>query len=189
MKTLLTFTIFFLSASCNNSIRTDIDKVKADTTKSQQVLTDTITKTKAALTKLSVLVLPPFDEIANEGISPNIQMLLEATFSNDTAFTLIKFPYRQLMNVPYQNVFDKKYCKPITDKIKTDIILMTKLNQATRTGQMANDKWNLQIKVYNTKTGGQFLSTVNGNNLTNAEIEKLIKSRRQELFAEMKNNR
>jgi len=189
MRALFSFTILFFLACCNNSATTDTDKVQVDTAKPQQVSVDTIGRTKTSLTKLLILVLPPFDEIANEGISPDIQKILETTFSYDTAFTLIKFPYRQLMNVPYQNVFDKKYCKPITDKIKTDIILMTKLNQATQTGQMTRDKWNFQIKVYNTKTGRQFLSTVNGNNLTSTEIERLIKSKQQDLFTEIKNNR
>jgi hypothetical protein len=189
MRTLLTLTISFLLACCNNSATTTTDKVKVDMAKSQQVSVDTIATTKTSLTKLSVLVLPPFDETANEGISPDIQKLLETTFSNDTAFALIKFPYRRLMNVPYQNVFDKKYCKPNIDKIKVDIILMTKLNQETWTGQMTSDQWNFQIKVYNTNTGSQFLSTVEGNKLTSAEIEELIKSNRQDLFAEIKNNR
>ena len=189
MKTLLNLTILFLLACNNNSVTTDNKEVQADTAKPQQVSVETPIKTKTNLTKLTVLILPPFDEIANEGISPNIQKVLEMTFSDDTTFTLINFPYRQLMNVPYQNIYDKKYCKPITDKIKTDIILMTKLNQATRTGQMASDKWDFQMKFYNTKTDRQFLSTVSGNGLTSAEIENRIKSHQSDLFSEIKNNR
>jgi len=188
MKTLINLTIFFLLTSCDNSPATQSDTERADTTK-QLRLIDTTTKSKITLTKLSILVLPPFDEIANEGISPNIQQILEKTISNDTTLTLIQFPYRQLMNVPYQNVFDKKYCKPITDNLQTDIILMTKLDQATRTGKMASDKWNFQIKIYNTKTDKQFLSQMTGDNLTSTEIQNLIKSRRQDLFTEINNNR
>jgi Cft2 family RNA processing exonuclease len=93
------------------------------------------------------------------------------------------------MNVPYQNVFDKKYCKPITDKLQIDIILMTKLEQATRTGQITRDRWSFQIKIYNTKTEKQFLSLVTGDKLTSADIESLIKSKRQDLSTEIKNIR
>jgi hypothetical protein len=189
MKALLTLTILFLLACNNNSVTTDNTELKDDTAKPQQSLVDTPVKTKTNLTRLSVLILPPFDEIANEGISPNIQQILETTFSDDTTFTLINFPYRQLMTVSYQNVFDKKYCSPITDKVKTDFILMTKLNQATRTGQMTSDKWDFEMKIYNTKTGKQFLSTVAGSNLTSTEIEKHIKSNQSDLFTEVKSNR
>ncbi|HMK18707.1 MAG TPA: hypothetical protein VK492_10920 [Chitinophagaceae bacterium] len=189
MRTLLTLTIFFLLTSCNNSATDQSGKEQADTTKQQQALVDTTGKSEITLTKFSVLVLPPFDVIANEGISPDIQKILEKTISNDTTLALIKFPYQQLMNVPYQNVFDKKYCKPITDKLQTDIILMTKLEQATRTGQITRDRWSFQIKIYNTKTEKQFLSLVTGDKLTSADIESLIKSKRQDLFTEIKDIR
>lgn len=189
MRTLFTLSILFLLASCNNSVTNESDKVQGDAIKLQQAVVDSTTKSKASLAKLSVLVLPPFDEIANEGISPNIQKILERTFSNETGFTLIKFPSRQLMNVQYQHVFDKKYCSPITDKIKTDIIIMSKLDQVTRTGNMTTDTWNFKIKIYNIRTGSQKLSTLNTNSLTSSEIENLIKSRQQELFSETKNNR
>ena len=188
MKTLLNIIIFALLASCNNSATTVSDKEPADAAKQQQTSVDTTGNSKNTQTKPSVLILPAFDEIAGEGISPNIQKLLEVAISNDTTLALIKFPYKQLMNVPYQNVFDKKFCQSITDKIKTDIIIMTKLNQATRTGHMTSDAWNFQIKIYNTKTGKQFLSKVTANKLTSTEIENFIKSRQQDLFTEIKSN-
>ena len=197
MRAFISIMTFYILTSCNNS---DTQTIKGrqpetpniDTTKTitkNPIASDTTIISKSTLTNLTVLVLPPYDVIANEGISPDIQKYLENTILSDTTLKLIKFPYRELMNVSYQNVFDEKYCKPITDKIKTDIIIMSKIDQTTGTGNMATDKWSFEIKIYNTKTGNQKISTLTANNLTSAEIEKLIKSKQQDLFAESKNNR
>jgi len=166
-----------------------IDTTKIIIKNTIAVSSDTTIIPKSTLTNLRILVLPPYDAIANEGISPNINKYLEDIFATDTTFKLLQFPYKRLMNVSYQNVFDKKYCSPITDRIETDIIIMSKLDQATGTGNMTTDKWNFKIKIYNTRTGVEKLSNLNTNNLTNSQIENLITSRRQELFNETKNNR
>jgi hypothetical protein len=198
MRAFISIVTFFILTSCNNS-DTQIKVGQTDTVatgKTKTILKNTIAVSsdtamipKLILTNLSVLVLPPYDAIANAGISPDIQKYLESIFTTDTTLRLIKFPYRQLMNVSYQNVFDKKYCSPITAKIKTDIIIMSKLDQATGTGNMITDKWNFKIKIYNTKTGNQKVSNLSADNLTSAEIENFIKSKQQDLFTEIKNNR
>ena len=149
MRTFISIVTFTILTSCNNLDTQTIkdgqtETLAIDTTK--KIIKDTIAISsdtsiipKSALTNLTVLVLPPYDAIANEGISPNIQKYIENVFTTDTTFRLIKFPYRRLMNVSYQNVFDKKYCSPITDKIKTDVIIMSKLDQSTGTGNMTTD--------------------------------------------------
>jgi hypothetical protein len=84
----------------------------------------------------TVLVLPPYDFIASEGISPDIQQYLENALQNNTSVKLIKFSYKKFMGVAYQNVFDKKYCRPILQKIKVKFIIMTKIEQAAKNGNM-----------------------------------------------------
>jgi hypothetical protein len=199
MKTIISIVTFTIFISCNNSNTQTIKDGQTETpaigtTKKNikntiSVSSDTTKISKSTLTNLSVLVLPPYDEIANEGISPDIQKYIESVFTTDTTLKLIKFPYRLLINVSYQNVFDKKYCNPITDKIKTDIIIMSKLDLATGSGNMATDKWDFKIKIYNTKTGKQKISSLRAESLTSTEIENLINSKQQELFRETKNNR
>jgi hypothetical protein len=150
---------------------------------------DTAIKAYSSARKISVLIFPPYDFIANEGISPDTQKYLEEELSKDTSLTVIKFPYKKLMNVPYQNVFDKKYVKPVADKIKTDKIVMTKLDQVTHTGNMNTDKWNLRIRIYDTNTGKQMNSRLVINELTSGEIKKILSVRHNDLIAEIKNNR
>jgi hypothetical protein len=138
-------------------------------------------------TKLSVLVLPPYDELANGGFSPNIQKQIETEIAKDSSLTVIKFPYKQLMKVPYQQVFDKKYCKPITNIIKTDIIVMSKLDNVKKTGYVTSDKWNVRIKIYNTNTDNQINSNLKANNLTDYEIKQFITYKQKELVSEINN--
>lgn len=198
MRTFVSTLVFFMLTSCNNSgteiaKEVQVEKPAVDTTEiiiedTIDVSSDTTTIPKSTSMHLRILVLPPYDAIANEGISPNIQKYIENIFATDTTFSLIKIPYRRLMNVSYHNVFDKKYCSPFTDEIKTDVIIMSKLDQAIETGNMTTDKWNFKIKIYNTRTGMQQLSNLKSNNLTGSQIEDLVRSRRQELFSEVKNN-
>ena len=199
MRTLCAISLFVFLTSCNNSNtkqntsqQTDIkstDTTKQISNNKPADFQDSSIVNNQTLAKSSVLVLPPYDLIANEGISPDVQKYIENIITNDTTFKLIRFPYRQLNNVPYQNIYDKKYCGSITEKLSTDFIIMSKLDHTTNTGNMTTDKWNFAIKIYNTKTGSQKISTVTANNLTGMRIKELITSRQQELFTEMKNNR
>lgn len=137
--------------------------------------------------KLSILVLPPYDEIANAGISPNISEIIEENI-NDEGLSVIKFPFKKLMNVPYQNVFDKKFCKPILQKIKPDIIIMSKIDQVNSSGTMETDKWNLRIKIYNVRKEVQINSSLTADNLNPSELQNFIKQNKETLIKEIKNS-
>lgn len=140
----------------------------------------------AAQKKPTVLVLPPHDIIANEGISPDIQKYLEVVLAKDTGSTLIKFSYKQFLNVPYQNVFDKKYCAPILDKVKADVVIMSKIELVERSGSMDTDEWNLQLKIYNTRPGSQEISSLQLERATIAGMEHYIQVKAADLFAEIR---
>ncbi|MGC4099848.1 hypothetical protein [Ferruginibacter sp.] len=123
--------------------------------------------------KPSVLVFPPFDINAGRGISPGIQQWLQNEMAKDSAVTLIKFPYKKLMDVPYQNVFDKKYCKPVLEKIKADIIILSQLELVKETGNMQTDLWNVHLKIYQVHTGKQ-KDVLSLNNLTGDAIKEQL---------------
>lgn len=178
-----------LLAACSHPGNVSNDNKQADTVSVgiRAVVANTIDTTKDS--ELSVIVMPAYDEIANAGISPNIRKCLETALASDSSLMLIKFPFKQLVNVSYQNVFDKKFCQPIVDKTKADIIVMSKLEQAARTGKMASDRWNFQLRIYNTRTGTQINSAVSGNHLTGNQIRDVIENKKQILTAEIKSIR
>ena len=190
MRRLIFITTILWTTLCSSSRKTEKGVALANENRNLYLFTtDNTIRTNAAQRKLSVLVMPPFDFIANEGISPDTQKYLEEELSKDTGLTIIKFPYKKLMNVPYQNVFDKKYCKPVVEKIKADKIVMTKLDQVTRTGSMATDKWNVTIRIYDINTDKQKNSQLMFNEMTGAEIRNALAAKRGDLAAEIKNNR
>nr|WP_321453082.1 hypothetical protein [uncultured Carboxylicivirga sp.] len=136
--------------------------------------------------KLRVIVLPPYDLISNRGISPNIQKYLEKELSKSKEIDLIEFPYKKLINISYYNIYDKKYCKPIIDNVDCDIIVMTKIDLVTQTGNMQKDSWSLRIKLFNTQTEIQLSSKIIVDSLSSAEIEKKLSLTKEILINEIK---
>jgi len=178
--------------ACNSSDNTKNKKVQFEKfeikdEENRTGVKDTTIQTRSIHPKLSVLVLPPYDLVANGGFSPHIKNYLETEISKDTSLIVMEFPYKQLMKVPYQNVFDKKYCQPITDIIDSDVIIMSKLD--LQFGEMSIDKWSFQIRIYYPSSGKQINSSLKAENLSDVEIENIICNKRQELINEIKNNR
>ena len=187
-KFVLILTISLLSFSCSNSNKKIENEQKVET----EILfqsSDTVDFNIAdpLPQKVIVLVLPPYDEIANAGISPNVQKYLEVEISNDTTFSVMKFPYKKLMGTPYHNVFDKKYCTPILEKINADIIVMSKLDVTEGTNtSLSKIRWNLQLRIYNTKTFVQKNLTLKIYNSTDGEIKSTLANRIDEIINEIK---
>jgi hypothetical protein len=175
-------------ASCNKSdkLADDVENTADSTT----LMSDTTAGVNlSAADELSIIILPPYDEVANAGISPNIQEYLEREISKDSSVTLIKFPYKDLMNVPYHNVYDKKYCKPILDNFDADIFVMSKLDINERTGHMSSDKWSFSIRIYDVKKDRQIDSKIKGKDLSQNGISEMVKLKIEELIEEIKNYR
>lgn len=189
MKPAACLLFLFILFSCNNSKKETGDNKPGDapavpgTGSKKYIPKDT---SVAAQNKPTVLVFPPHDLIANEGISPDVQKYLQAVLAKDTGSALIKFPYKQLMGAPYQHVFDKKYCAPILDKVKADVVIMSKIEQVKRNGRMDTDEWNLQLKIYNTRTGSQKISSLQLARATIAGMEHYIQVKAADLFAEIR---
>jgi hypothetical protein len=183
MKTFEIILLFCL-LGCSNSSNPNNQTSSVNSSKDTISVFNTIQKTEI----ISVLVLPPYDEIANAGISPDVQKYLEIEISKDTSLALLKFPLVKLMGVPYQMIFDRKYCKPVIEKAKTDIIVMSKLDYVSRTGSIIKDKWNLRLRIYNTNIDNQINSRVSADSLTNDELKDFLASKRDQFILEIKNN-
>ncbi len=56
------------------------------------------------------LVLPPFDKMANRGISPDIQKYIESKLRSEDSLELIPFSIKSVDDIPYHNIYHKKYC-------------------------------------------------------------------------------
>ncbi|NLP59542.1 hypothetical protein, partial [Lutibacter sp. B1] len=134
--------------------------------------------------KPTILILIPYDLNANGGFSPEIQEILEKKFSKSSEIQLIKFPLKRLMNIPYQNVYDKKYCKPILEKVKADFIIMSKIDIENILDSPR--KWDLSFRIFNVRKNEQFDSELKGEKLTRNQIEERIDNDFEILINEIK---
>jgi hypothetical protein len=146
---------------------------------------DTLIQRVPDRNKLSVLVLPSYDEIANRGISPDLQKFLENEIQKDSNLTVTKLPFKKLMGVPYQHVFDKKYCKPVLEKIKVNIIVMSKLDLVRETGNIFNDCWKVRIRIYNVDNDVQITSKVKSDSIRYADIAEAMSMKQKKLIREI----
>jgi hypothetical protein len=129
---------------------------------------------------LNVIVLPPYDVIANEGISPDITKSLETVLKRETKLEVMKFPYQKLINANYHMVYDKKYCREIIEIVDPDIIVMSRLDLTKKTGNMEADRWNFEIKIYDVSSDQQRKS-ISGQSLRAEGIDKTINELRESL--------
>ena len=188
MKTILKiFIISILIFSCQTKQENTTEQNLVENIQSDSIIkADSIEQYKRVENKLEILVLPPYDEIANRGISPNIRNIIEGELSKSKELNVIKFPFKKLMNTSYQNIFDKRYCKPILKIIDPDIIIMSKLDFLKQTGQMDSDIWNLKIRVFNTSTDIQIDSEIKIDSLTAPEIKNILTINQKRLIKEIK---
>jgi hypothetical protein len=135
--------------------------------------------TAATDSTVKVLVLIPFDEIANAGVSPDTQRMIEKALAKQDELSVIPFPFKTLMGVPYQMVFDKRYCKPILEKVDCDVIIMTRIITDNER-EPGTWPWSYKIRVYNARTGKQ-LDSIHGENLKSENIEEDILSKIEKL--------
>jgi hypothetical protein len=132
---------------------------------------------------IKVLVLPPYDEIANAGVSPDTQAMLETALTIHGQLSVIRFPFKTLMGVPYQMVFDKKYCEAILAKVDCDIIIMTRIvtNNERKAGSWP---WTYHVRVYNVRTKKQ-LDSIKGENLKAEDLAGDISGKVDQLVKEI----
>ena len=140
------------------------------------MLCGTFSNALYAQTKTKVVVLPPYDVIAGEGISPNIHQYMVEALQNEKELEILTFENnKNIRNVNYYMIYDKKYCSEIVKAVNPDVVIISKLDQSTRTGNMNTDKWNIQIKFYYPKINKQ-VNAMHWQGLTAGELEKKIKS-------------
>lgn len=126
-------------------------------------------KEVSRLETIRILILPCANGYDYSTHNMDLDPLIEEILEKDSSFTIIPFPYKTMMGVPYQGVFDKKYCPPIIGKVDVDIIIMNKFE-----GELFSKKrkgLGYRIRILNTNTMEQFES-VRGNNLSSYEVLK-----------------
>ena len=134
--------------------------------------------------KLKVLVLPPYDQVANRGASPHTQKMLEVVFTDKPGFELVPFG-RKHYQTHYQNIFDKAYLGPILEVEKPDVILMSRLELIDWGDNMDESLWSLSLRYYESFTEEQFDSELTFIKLDQVGLQDQISKSAEALLNEI----
>ncbi len=115
------------------------------------------------LSKIKILVL----QCSNGYGLNDFRNTLESEISKNKQFEIVPFPNKKLLGVTFQGVYDKKYCKPIIEKIDADYIIMTRyLGNIIQGIELTDEKttiWGYEVKILNTTSWNQKISIRKGN--------------------------
>jgi len=102
--------------------------------------------------------------------------IIESELNKFDNINVKPFPYKTLLGVPYQEVFDKKYCTPIIEKVNVDFLVLTRFDKNYNELKQNQDNWGYEIRVVNTETFVQ-INSINGHNFDEyKQIEKHLKN-------------
>jgi len=109
--------------------------------------------------KMSVLLLPCSNGYDFGTSGYDFVPIMSRELEKFEGIVVVPFPYKTLMNTSYYGVYDKRYCKPIIDKVEADYFLMARYSE-THPDIYGIDtvKWGYEIRILNTKTMHQMTS-------------------------------
>jgi hypothetical protein len=166
MKT-TTIGIVILLICCYSSKSQYIKENRIATMMDNGTVYDSI-KTKSVF---KTIILPPYDEIAGKGSSPDVDRYLKSVLKSQKEIAILPIDYKQAVYM----IFDKKYLKQIIDTIHPDAVIMSKLKLSKGTGNMASDLWDIKIRLYISKSDKQ-IDLFHAEALTNGKIRDTINS-------------
>jgi hypothetical protein len=158
-KSLLFIISVIILINCSNNSPKTQSNTPAVTT---EVEKDTIPdlNEEVQLHKTSVLIVQCSNgyEYATGGYDFN--PILEQELVKNLELVVIPFPYKTLMGVIYQGVYDKKYAQPIIEKVDVDILIMTRFigNVFPEMQNQSDFQWGYETKILNTSTMEQKVS-------------------------------
>ena len=157
---LIVIAILLISCGEPSKSNSDASVGSIDTTSTLRVDTINSDGNKINSQKLKLLVIQCSNGYVYSMYNHEFNPVIERDLKGNDKMEVIPFPYKKLMGVPYQGVYDKKYCKPIMERVVADYFIMTRfigpydgnppgLNPLT---------WGYETKILNTKTMDQKIS-------------------------------
>ncbi len=184
-KLLLVVISVFLLIGCKDEVPekpSDSQTIKQDAPapKPVEVPVDTISvhtaeqQAEIVEEKTTILVIQCSNGYGYSAQGYNFNPVVERELKKVSGFEVLRFPYKKLQNVIYQGVYDKKYAKPIIDKVDADIFIMTRFAENMHELPINYNGWGYELKLLNTKTLKQKISIGKENLKSYEELEKSI---------------
>ncbi|GEM_PF-1964392 len=118
----------------------------------------------------------------------DLDELIEKELSQFDGIQVKPFPFKTLMGVPYQGVFDKKYCAPIIEKVDVDYLILNRFDKKySNKFRLGNSKWGYETRIVDTQTLEQINSISAHELMEFKDIEKHIKTNIQRLKKDIQN--
>jgi hypothetical protein len=113
--------------------------------------------------KITILVIQCSNGYEYSMFGYDFNPIIERELRRIENIEVIPFSLKKLMGVTYQGVYDRKYCKPILDKVDADYYIMTRFTgeYPPDTPNMSKMNWGYETKVLNTKSMQQIISIGN----------------------------
>lgn len=138
--------------------------------------------------KITVLVIQCSNGYEYSMFGFDFNPIIESELKRIENVEVIPFSLTKLLGVTYQGVYDRKYCKPILDKIDADYYIMTRFTGEYHqdTPKMSKMNWGYETKVLNTKSMQQIVSIGNKRLNEYRDIEIDIKKNIPQLVKDIK---
>ena len=124
---------------------------------------------------VNVMILPCANGYEYAMHNYDFNPILETELNQFKNVRLHPFPLKKMMGIPYQGIFDKKYCRPILEKVNVDFLILTRFSQNYSGFNRNENNWGYELRILNAKTLEQ-VNSIKANNLMEyEEIEQHIK--------------
>jgi len=190
---LIISSLLLLIAGCRNrepDVARQNVKAKKNSTPAGIITPGQVTRQPADSNKtetLTLLVIQCYNSYDYASGGWNFNPVIEAELNKFDDMEIIPFPYKKLMNVAYQGIYDKKYCGPILERVPADYYIMTRfVGPRPDTPFQDSLTWGYEIKILNTRSMNQKVSIGRSNMEDYTDIEEDIIKNIDRLYKDIK---
>lgn len=177
---LITLVSFVLS--CNSTDKKTIDLTTVTNTidtveqvRGVELETINTVSKEAILDTIEVMVIPCSNGYEYAMHNYDFNPIIESELNQFKNINVKPFPFKKLIGVPYQGVFDKKYCRPILENVDVDFLILTRFSEKYSRLTGVEKKWGYELRIVKSKTLEQ-LNSIKATNLSEyKQIESHIK--------------
>jgi len=124
---------------------------------------------------IEVMVIPCSNGYEYAMHNYDFNPIIESELNQFKNINVKPFPFKKLIGVPYQGVFDKKYCRPILENVDVDFLILTRFSEKYSRLTGVEKKWGYELRIVKSKTLEQ-LNSIKATNLSEyKQIESHIK--------------
>ncbi|MEM6264188.1 MAG: hypothetical protein AAGI38_16855 [Bacteroidota bacterium] len=128
-----------------------------------------VNSTPIKVDTLSIMVVPCANGYVYETKNYDLDLIIERELKKLDGIYVKPFPYKTLMGVAYQGVFDKRYCLPIIEKVEVDFLILNRFANEFDEFTLPKKDLGYEVRIVNTRTLEQ-INSIRADNLKQYEL-------------------